>query len=73
MVTEITFRIPEDMHVQLKLFNSLGAEVSTLIDADAKAGNQTVNLSIGNLTNGVYFYNLKAGNFSSTKKLIVSR
>jgi spore coat protein A, manganese oxidase len=71
--TEINFSIPEDMHVLLKLFNNLGDEVVTLIDADAKAGNQTVRLSIGNLTNGVYFYNLKAGNFSSTKKLIVSR
>jgi spore coat protein A, manganese oxidase len=70
---EIKFSIPENMHVQLKLFNSLGAEINTLIDTDAKAGNQVVKLYAGNLKNGIYFYQFKAGSFVASKKLIVIR
>lgn len=71
--TEIQFSIPEDMHVQLKLYNSLGQVVSTLIDADAKSGNQTVKLYAEKLRNGIYFYQLKAGSFAASKKLIINR
>jgi hypothetical protein len=71
--TEIKFSIPENMHVQLKLYNSIGAEVNTLIDADAKAGNQVVKLYSENLKNGIYFYQFKAGTFTATKKLIISK
>lgn len=71
--TEIKFRIPEDSHVQLKLFNYMGAEVKTLIDSNAPAGNQTVKLYNDNLPGGIYYYQIKTGNFSSTKKLIIIR
>ena len=71
--SEIKFSIPKDMHIQLKLFNSIGAEVTTLIDADAKAGPQVAKIYAEKLKNGIYFYQLKAGDFSSTKKMIVSR
>ncbi|HAH25411.1 MAG TPA: bilirubin oxidase [Prolixibacteraceae bacterium] len=71
--TVIQFRLPEDSRVQLKLYNYLGEEVKTLLDAHAKAGNQTIRLSTENLANGIYFYQLNAGTYSSTKKLEVSR
>jgi len=71
--TEIRFSIPEDSHVQLKLFNYMGVEVKTLIDANAQAGNQTVRLNTKNLPSGTYFYRLKAGDFTSAKKLIITR
>jgi spore coat protein A len=71
--TNIQFRIPDNMHVQLKLFNIAGQEISTLIDAEAPAGLNTVILSADNLKEGVYFYKLKAGKFSATKKLIIAK
>jgi hypothetical protein len=71
--TEIKFSIPENMHVQLKLYNSVGAEVSILIDSDAMAGNHLVTLYSDNLTNGIYFYRIKAGTFTATKKLVINR
>jgi hypothetical protein len=71
--TEIKFRIPAETHIQLKLYNYLGVEVQTLIDAIAPAGNQTVRLSSANISSGIYYYQLKAGNYSLTKKLIVTR
>ncbi len=71
--TEIRFNLPEDSHVQLILFNSIGAEVKTLIDADVPAGNQTVHLYSDNLPSGAYFYKITAGDFTSTKKLVITR
>jgi FtsP/CotA-like multicopper oxidase with cupredoxin domain len=71
--TEIKFSIPNDAHVRLTLYNSIGAEVKTLISAEAPAGNHTVRLSSDNLANGLYFYQLKAGLFTSTKTLIINR
>jgi hypothetical protein len=71
-MTEIRFSIPNDCHVQLKLMNSLGVEVRTLIDSDLPAGNQSVILSAADLPKGVYFYQLKAGLFTLSKTLIIN-
>jgi spore coat protein A, manganese oxidase len=71
--TEINFRVPEDMPVKLTLYNQMGVEVKTLIDAVAPAGNQTVKLYNDALPSGIYYYRLVAGDFTSTKKLVVSR
>jgi FtsP/CotA-like multicopper oxidase with cupredoxin domain len=71
--TEIRFSIPEAGHIQLKLYNYMGMVVNTLIDAEAPSGNQSVILSADNLANGIYFYQLRAGDFIETKKLIVSK
>jgi hypothetical protein len=71
--TTIGFRVPDDMHVKLTLFNQMGVEVKTLIDGNAQAGNQTVKLYNETLPGGVYYYRLVAGEFTSTKKLVVSR
>jgi FtsP/CotA-like multicopper oxidase with cupredoxin domain len=70
--TEIKFTIPYDCHVQLKVFNYMGVEIKTLIDADALKGNQIVRLSSVNLSSGTYFYQLKAGLFTSTKTFIIN-
>ena len=70
--TSISFTIPYDTHVSLKLYNSLGVEVKTLVDADVTAGTQTFELTSANLRKGVYYYQLKAGLFSSVKELIVN-
>ena len=51
----------------------VGVEVSTLIDANAPAGNQVVKLHTENLKSGIYFYQLRAGTFTETKKLVVQK
>jgi hypothetical protein len=71
--TNIRFKVPENIHIQLKLFNLAGKEISTLIDAEAPAGLNTVILSADNLKAGVYFYQLMAGKFHETKKLVVAK
>jgi len=69
--TEIRFNLPEDSHVDLILFNSIGEQMKTLIDEDVREGNQTVHLYSDNLPSGTYYYKLTAGDFISTKKLMI--
>jgi hypothetical protein len=53
------------------VYNILGSEVATLVDENKPAGNYNVTFNAARLSSGVYFYQLKAGNFVSTKKLML--
>jgi hypothetical protein len=55
------------------MYDVLGRPVATLVKGDLQAGYHTVNFNASNLTSGVYFYLLQAGDFSSVKKLIVMK
>jgi hypothetical protein len=57
--------------VTLKVFNLLGEEVATLINGELTNGNYEVDFKATNVSSGIYFYTLKAGNFVSTKKMIL--
>jgi len=67
--TTITFSIPNEELVSLKVFNALGEEVSELINEIKPAGNYSVSFNASTLTSGVYFYKISAGNFVETKKM----
>ncbi|MHC1738393.1 MAG: M6 family metalloprotease domain-containing protein [Ignavibacteriaceae bacterium] len=69
--TVISYQIPVNSHVSLKLFDILGNEVSTLVDGEREAGRYEVRLDASKLASGVYFYNLRAGGFNGTRKLVV--
>ena len=71
--TKISFIIPNSSFVTLKVFDVLGNEVETLINGDISAGSYEIEFNGKNLTSGVYFYNLTAGNFSKTMKMILSK
>jgi hypothetical protein len=51
----------------------LGREVATLVNEEKPAGEYEVNFNAANLPSGIYFYQLKAGQFSETKKMILIR
>jgi hypothetical protein len=70
-VTTIKYGIPEKSVVTLKLFNSLGEEVSTLVNEEKSAGNYKVELEAGYLPSGIYFYRLQVNQFIQTKKMIL--
>ena len=59
------------VHVTLTVYNSLGQKVATLLNKAQKPGNYMVNFNASNMTSGVYFYRLTAGNFVATKKMIL--
>ncbi|MBK9227957.1 MAG: T9SS type A sorting domain-containing protein [Ignavibacteria bacterium] len=55
----------------LLIYNTLGAEVATLINNELSAGNYEVEFDASNVASGVYFYRLTAGAFSETKRMMV--
>ena len=71
--TNFEFQILKFGHVTLKVYNALGKEVAVIVDKELNAGNFHYQWNAGNLTSGVYFYQLKAGNFLKTRKLILMK
>lgn len=69
--TNIKFELPKSSVVRLSVFDMLGREVSVLVNDRRNAGVHEVRFSGSNLASGVYFYRLQAGEFVSTKKLVI--
>ena len=74
--TKIKFKIPgqarnDNTMVSLKVYDILGKEIAVLVNEEKPSGEYEVELSGMNLPTGIYFYTLRAGNFSETKKMIL--
>ena len=69
--TTIKFSIPEQTNVTLKIFNSIGQEVASLLNGEMAAGNHSVDFNASKLSSGVYFYRIDSPSFTSTKKMIL--
>jgi len=69
--TTISFSIPEVSFVTLKVFNSLGEEIETLVTKQLSAGSYKYDWNAINLPSGVYFYKLQTEKFVETKKMIL--
>jgi hypothetical protein len=69
--TKISYAIPAKSNVSLKVYNLLGQEVATVVNSVQNAGTHEVNFDASQLSSGVYFYTLKAGDFVSTKKMML--
>ncbi|CAN5451127.1 hypothetical protein BH10BAC5_BH10BAC5_15610 [soil metagenome] len=67
--TKISFEVPKDGFVSLKIFDITGREVSELISEIKTAGYYSVNFNATSLSSGIYFYRLTAGEFTSVKKM----
>jgi len=77
-VTIIKYSIPvvetgyaPSIRTSLKVYDILGKEVTTLVNEEKPAGNYQVSFNGSNFSSGVYFYQLKAGRFEATKKLVL--
>ena len=69
--TVIKYQLPKSSHVTLKVFDVIGKEVAVLVDEQKNAGSYQVTLNDSGIASGVYLYQLKAGNFVETKKLVL--
>ena len=69
--TKIEYKIQEAGLVLLRVYNVLGKEVATLVNEEKAIGNHNVTFDAGNLPSGIYFYTIKAGKFTNTKKMIL--
>jgi hypothetical protein len=69
--TRIRYSIPNVSRVLVKIYDVLGNEIETLVDQEKPAGTYELNWNAEGLPSGVYFYQLKAGEFIQTKKMIL--
>lgn len=69
--TAIQYSLKSADIVALKVYNVLGQEVITLVNEYKNAGKYQVNFNATNLASGIYIYQLKAGSFISSKKMIL--
>jgi hypothetical protein len=71
--TTINYSIPVTCFVSLKVFDVLGNEMTTLVNEEKLRGSYKVNFNAASMTSGVYFYQIQAGSFTDTKKLLLLR
>ena len=78
--TRIQYAISSRQFVQLKVYDILGDEITTLVNEEKPAGRYEVEFNanghsgnIRNLASGIYFFQLKTGEFTNTKKMILIR
>ncbi len=69
--TVIGYQLPVASNVSLKVYDVLGREVMTLVNGRQDAGAYNITLNGLNLSSGIYFYRLQAGNFVATKKMML--
>ncbi|HMQ78702.1 MAG TPA: T9SS type A sorting domain-containing protein [Ignavibacteria bacterium] len=69
--TKINFTIPQAAFVTISIYNTLGQIVAQLVSQDMNAGYYTYDFNASDLTSGIYFYRITAGEFSETKKMML--
>ncbi len=71
--TTIKFALPENANVSLTVYNQIGEKVADLINGPMESGFHSILWNAENLASGVYFYQIKAGTFTSVKKLVLMK
>jgi hypothetical protein len=70
-VTDIQYSIPKKSMVSLVVYDVLGREVITLLNEEKPPGNYDVKFDASNISSGLYFYRIVAGDYIEVKKMIV--
>jgi aminopeptidase N len=70
-VTQITYDIPKRALVTLKVYNAIGQLVIQPVNEMKEAGNYLLEFDASNLPSGVYYYEIKAGSFTDSKKMVL--
>jgi hypothetical protein len=71
--TKVIFQMPNNGFVELKIYDALGSEVSTLVNQQLNAGIYEVNWDASASPSGVYFYRLVTDGYSETKKMVLTK
>jgi parallel beta-helix repeat protein len=69
--TTIKYQISEISFITLKIYDVLGNEVATIVNEEKQVGEYEIEFSGNELTSGIYFYQLRAGNYIKTKKMLI--
>ncbi|WP_020402514.1 phosphodiester glycosidase family protein [Gracilimonas tropica] len=70
-VTQISFSVPKTTDVELTVYDVLGREVTALLDKKVQAGNHSVSFDATGLSTGMYFYQLRADDYTLSKKMML--
>ena len=70
--TTISYHIPFQSFVSLKLFDSLGKYIITMVENGETKGTHQIEFDSNNLSEGIYYYQLTTPDFSKTSKMIIS-
>ncbi len=68
-VTRIKYSLPDNMNINITVYDVSGKEVSVLVNEFKYAGNYEASFDAANFASGVYFYKIKAGDFADVKKM----
>ena len=71
--TTINYELPEQSMVEINVFNALGEKVETLVNELKEAGRHNVEFNAVGYSSGVYFYQIKANDYVSVKKMILMK
>jgi hypothetical protein len=71
--TVINYELPIDTHVKLEVHNISGQKVATVVDGHQEAGYKSVTWDASDVSSGVYFYKLTAGDFTQIKRTTLLR
>ncbi|MEQ9308276.1 MAG: S8 family serine peptidase [Balneolaceae bacterium] len=69
--TNISYRIPKSEKVKIEVFNTLGQKVAVLVDEQKSVGNHSVLFHANQLSSGVYFYRIEAGDFIQIRSMVL--
>jgi hypothetical protein len=69
--TNITYSLPQQADVQLRVYDMVGREVATLLNREQAAGSYTINFDASELSSGMYLYRLNAGSTTITRKMML--
>ncbi|MEO6694131.1 MAG: T9SS type A sorting domain-containing protein [Ignavibacteria bacterium] len=69
--TNIQYDLPIDNFVSIKVYDLIGREVMSLVNEMKEAGSYIVSFNGSNLSSGIYYYKIKAGNFEQVRKMLL--
>ncbi|MBK7377904.1 MAG: T9SS type A sorting domain-containing protein [Ignavibacteriales bacterium] len=69
----ISYSLPQKEFVSIKVIDILGREVATLVNEVKPAGKFEVEFDASSLASGVYVYRIKAGSFTTSKKMLLTK
>lgn len=69
--TNIKYSVPKTAGVTIKIYNTIGGLVSTIVDEHHSPGNYSVDFNADGLSSGIYYYTISAGEFVDTKKMVL--
>lgn len=70
-VTEISFSLAKPSFVNLEIYNSLGQKVRRLFNNEMNSGSHKITFNASDLSSGIYFYKIQAGEFQLVRKMLL--